>query len=418
MDGIIMEYGLIGEKLGHSFSKTLHENYLNTKYELISLKKEDLDEFFLKKDFKGINVTIPYKKEVLKYLDYIDPLAKRIGACNCIINDNGVLKGYNTDYEGFKFLIEENEVEIKNKRVAILGSGGTFDTIRVVLSDLGANSIYCISRVKSEGTYTYEELYSLDVDILVNATPVGMYPNNYESLIDLDRLNVDIVIDVIFNPLRTKLVLEAKRRNIKAIGGLEMLIAQGVRANELFFNKKYSYNEIRSCYFDVNVDKFNIVLIGMPMSGKTTLGRMLSQAFNKDFVDIDKEIVDREKMSINEIFNKYGEEYFRKVETELYQEYAKKNGLIISTGGGIVKNIDSINRLKENGFIVFVDRKIEKMLFNNKRPLAKSKEDIENLYNERFELYLNNSDKLIVNNGSKKRAVINIVEAFYEYISN
>lgn len=418
MDGIIMEYGLIGEKLGHSFSKTLHENYLNTKYELISLKKEDLDEFFLKKDFKGINVTIPYKKEVLKYLDYIDPLVKRIGACNCIINDNGVLKGYNTDYEGFKFLIEENEVEIKNKRVAILGSGGTFDTIRVVLSDLGANSIYCISRVKSESTYTYEELYSLDVDILVNATPVGMYPNNYESLIDLDRLNVDIVIDVIFNPLRTKLILEAKRRNIKAIGGLEMLIAQGVRANELFFNKKYSYNEIRSCYFDVNVDKFNIVLIGMPMSGKTTLGRMLSQAFNKDFVDIDKEIVNREKMSINEIFNKYGEEYFRKIETELYQEYAKKNGLIISTGGGIVKNIDSINRLKENGFIVFVDRKIEKMLFNNKRPLAKSKEDIENLYNERFEIYLNNSDKLIVNNGSKKRAVINIVEAFYEYISN
>ena len=413
-----MEYGLIGETLSHSFSKELHEQYLNTKYELVPLKKEELKDFFLKKDFKGINVTIPYKKEVIQYLDYIDPLVKEINACNCIINENGILKGYNTDYFGFQFLLEENEIDVKNKTVAILGSGGTFDTINKVLKDLGAKEIYCISRTKKESNYTYEELYTLDANILINATPVGMYPNNYECLVDLDKLKLEAVIDVIFNPLRTKLILEAKKRKIKAIGGLEMLIAQGVKASELFLNKKYSYEEIRSHYFDVNVDKFNIVLIGMPMSGKTTLGKLLAEAFNKEFVDIDKEIVNREHKSINEIFELHGEEYFRKLETSLYQEYAKKNGLIISTGGGIVKNIESINRLKENGVIIFVDRNIDKMVFNNKRPLSKSKEDIEKLYLERHSLYLKNSDKRITNNGSKKRAVMNIVEAFYEYIGN
>lgn len=413
-----MEYGLIGEKLSHSFSKTLHEKYLNTNYELVSLTKEELKEFLLKKEFKGINVTIPYKKEVIQYLDYVDPLVKKIGACNTIINENGKLKGYNTDYFGFSFLLDENDVDVENKNIAILGSGGTFETVSNVLKDLGARNIYCISREKKENTYTYDELYNLNVDILVNTTPVGMYPNNYECLIDLDKLNVETVIDVVFNPLRTKLILEAKKRKIKAIGGLEMLVAQGVKSSELFLNKEYSEEETRSHYFDLNVDKFNIVLIGMPMSGKTTLGKSLSSAFNKEFIDIDKEIVEREKRSINEIFEVDGEEYFRKVEVDLYKEYSKKNGLIISTGGGVVKNLESISRLKENGVVIFVDRNLEKMLFNSKRPLSKSKEDIEKLYKERYKLYLNNADKRIINNGSKKRAVMNIVEAFYEYISN
>ena len=197
-----------------------------------------------------------------------------------------------------------------------------------------------------------------------------------------------------------------------------MLVAQGVKANELFLNKNYSIEEIRSIYFDINVDKFNLVLIGMPMSGKTTLGTMLSKAFAKQFIDIDKEIVKKENKTINQIFEEKGEEYFRNVEVDFYKNYAKKNGLIISTGGGIVKNLESINYLKENGMIIFVDRKIEKMIINNNRPLTKSKEDIEKLYKERYRLYIENSDIKINNNGSKKRAVINIVEAFYEYLSN
>ena len=287
------------------------------------------------------------------------------------------------------------------------------------MEDLNAKEVYCISRTKKEDTYTYEELYDLGIDVLINATPVGMYPENYESNINLDKFNdLKVVIDVIFNPLRTKLVLDAKKRGIKAVGGLEMLVFQGVKANELFLNKSYSYEEIRSIYFDINVNKFNIVLIGMPMSGKTTLGKMLASAFNKEYIDIDKEIVKKENMSINEIFETKGEEYFRKIEKEFYKEYAKKNGLIISTGGGIVKNIESIDRLKENGMVIFIDRKIEKMIINNKRPLSKSKEDIIKLYNERYKLYLKHSDKRITNNGSKKRAVIYMVEAFYEYISH
>lgn len=419
MDGITMEYGLIGENLEHSFSKSLHEDYLNTKYELISLKKEELKDFFIKKEFKGINVTIPYKKEVISYLDEVDPLVKRIGSCNCIINNNGKLKGYNTDYYGFKFLLEENEVSIENKNIAVLGSGGTYKTIKAVLEDLNANNIYCISRNKKDDNYTYEELLSLKVDIIINTTPIGMYPNNYVNNIDLDKIeNLELVIDVIFNPLRTKLLIDAKRKNIKTIGGLQMLVAQGIKSSELFLNKNYTLEEIRSCYFDLWVDKSNIVLIGMPMSGKSTIGHKLKEAFNKEFIDIDKEIVDKENKTINEIFEIYGEDYFRKLENELYTEYSKKNGLIISTGGGIVKNIDSIYKLKQNGLVVFIDRKIEKMIINNHRPLSKTKEDIERLYKERYELYLNNSDVKINNNGSKKRAVINIVEAFYENISH
>lgn len=419
MDGVIMEYGLVGEKLSHSFSKYLHEKYLNTNYELVSLNKDEFKEFMLKKDFKGINVTIPYKKEVIKYLDYLDPLVVKTNSCNLVINDNGILKGYNVDYDGFQYLLLENNINVKDKNIAILGSGGTYNTTKTVLNDLGAKNIYCISRNKANDTYTYEELYNLDLDILVNTTPIGMYPNNYQSNIDLDRLkNIEVVIDVIFNPLRTKLILDAKKRHIKAIGGLEMLVTQGVKSNELFLDKKYSIEEIKSINFDVKVDKFNIVLIGMPMSGKTTLGLMLSNAFNKEFIDIDKEIVNRENMSINEIFETKGEDYFRQVEQDLYSEYAKKNGVIISCGGGIVKNIESIDKLRENGMIVFIDRKIEKMIMNNHRPLVKSKEDIKSLYLERYDLYLNNCDFKINNNGSKKRAVIYMVEAFYEYLSN
>ena len=197
-----------------------------------------------------------------------------------------------------------------------------------------------------------------------------------------------------------------------------MLVAQGMRASELFLNKKYTVEQIRSCYFDLLVEKSNIVLIGMPMSGKTTLGKILKNAFNKNFVDIDKEIVDREHKSINQIFEDFGEDYFRHIEKELYNEFSKQNGFVISTGGGIVKDIESINKFKQNGMIVFIDRKIEKMFINNNRPLSKTKEDIEKLFKERYELYLNNSDIKINNNGSKKRAVINIVEAFYEYLSH
>ena len=272
---------------------------------------------------------------------------------------------------------------------------------------------------KKDDNYTYEELLSLKVDIIINTTPIGMYPNNYVNNIDLDKIeNLELVIDVIFNPLRTKLLIDAKRKNIKTIGGLQMLVAQGIKSSELFLNKNYTLEEIRSCYFDLWVDKSNIVLIGMPMSGKSTIGHKLKEAFNKEFIDIDKEIVDKENKTINEIFEIYGEDYFRKLENELYTEYSKKNGLIISTGGGIVKNIDSIYKLKQNGLVVFIDRKIEKMIINNHRPLSKTKEDIERLYKERYELYLNNSDVKINNNGSKKRAVINIVEAFYENISH
>ena len=249
-----MRYGLIGEKLGHSYSKIIHEKLADYKYDLIPLKRDQLDNFMVKKDFTAINVTIPYKEDVIPYLDELNPLAKEIGAVNTIVNNNGYLRGYNTDFYGLKYLIENNDIETEGKKGLVLGSGGTSKTARAVLKDLGAANIITVSRRKSEDTITYEEVYEkhTDGEIIVNTTPVGMYPNEDTSPLDLTSFSKCTgVVDAIFNPLRTELVKQGLELGIKSVTGLEMLVAQAKRAVEYFLDVSIPDSRIQEVYGEV-----------------------------------------------------------------------------------------------------------------------------------------------------------------------
>lgn len=403
--------GLIGYPLGHSYSKIIHE-YLNHKnYQLIELNEEQFHDFMQKKKFNCINVTIPYKQKVIPYLDHIDPLALRINAINCIVNDNGILKGYNTDYYGFKYMIEANDFIIKDKVVAICGTGGASKSIYEVVKDMQAKSIYLVSRNKKEGCINYDELAGIGCQILINTTPVGMFPDNDGLIYDLDRLNeLEAVVDIVYNPINTRLVLEARNRNIKAIGGLEMLIAQAVKAVEIFDNTTISKDKIQKCNQLIAKEKLNIVLIGMPSCGKSTIANILKDKLGYELYEMDQIITDNIGTSIKEYFDTYGEEAFRKQETQCAKELRNKHRAIISCGGGIIKNQINMNYLRENGICIFIDRDIDKLIATDDRPLSNDYEKIKVLYEQRYHLYQKYSDFSIKNNGDIMETVNQILE--------
>ncbi len=379
-----MKYGLIGEKLGHSFSKTVHSKIADYDYELLEIGKEEMDSFFEKRDFNGINVTIPYKQTVIPYLDFISDEAKSIGAVNTVVNKNGKLYGYNTDFFGLKALIEKNNIEISGKTVLILGSGGTSKTANAVCKSMSAKEIYTVSRSGGNGMISYDDAKKINAEVIINTTPCGMYPKNYETPIDLSTFeNLQAVVDVVYNPLKTALVLAAKKRGIKAAGGLYMLYMQAVRAAELFLEKEIkndAFNEILG-------EKQNLVLVGMPSSGKTTLGKILSQELRKEFVDTDEEIIKKAQMPIAEIFERFGEEYFRALETQVIKEVSQRQGLVIATGGGAVLRQENVDALKQNGKVIFIDRPLSKLLVTDDRPLSKTYKHLEQLYNQRYDIY-------------------------------
>ena len=300
-----MKYGLIGERLGHSFSKEVHSALADYEYELKEIKREDLSSFMLNKEFNAINVTIPYKESVIPFLDEISAEARVIGSVNTVINRNGRLYGYNTDFFGMRSLFEKLGISAKNKKAVILGSGGTAKTASAVLSSLGASLILTVSRTKKEGVICYEELYRkhTDADIIINTTPVGMYPDNESCPIYLECFkNLKGVLDAIYNPLRTKLVLDAQKRGIPAEGGLYMLIAQAVFASEIFLGIKYPETSIEKVYADVLSKKKNIALIGMPSCGKSTVGRIIAERLKREFIDTDEVIVKETGKEIKDIF--------------------------------------------------------------------------------------------------------------------
>ena len=346
-----MEYGLIGRKLGHSFSKTVHNLIGNYNYELKEIEPENLKDFMLKKDFKAINVTIPYKQEVIPFLAEIDPKTQKIGAVNTIVNKNGKLLGYNTDFLGLKSLILKNNMELCGKKVLILGSGGTSKTALAVAEDLGALEVFCLSRKGSEGLITYTEAYNnhTDAEVIINTTPCGMYPNIGESAIDISKFpRLEAVVDAVYNPLSSALVVEARNRGIKATGGLYMLISQGVFASELFLDKKYPETLVDGIFESILKEKQNIVLIGMPASGKTTVGKALAESLGRSFFDSDEEIVKREGTAVSEIFASKGEKYFRGCESEVIKELSALQTSIIATGKKTVLNPKNTHLLKEN----------------------------------------------------------------------
>ena len=406
------EYGLLGAKLSHSFSKEIHEKIADYEYELIELDSEGLDVFLKEKKFKAVNVTIPYKQAVIPYLDEMTEAAETIGAVNCIRNEEGRLIGHNTDFDGMKGLINHMGIDIRGKKVLILGTGGTSDTAFAVCKTLGAGVIIKVSRWKKEGTVTYEEAKSThkDAHIIINTTPCGMYPKQYESPLNLDGFEcLEGILDVVYNPLRTQLVSDALERGIKAEGGLYMLVEQAVRASEFFLNTKYCNYVTENVFEELSSKKQNIVLTGMPASGKTTVGRIVANALKRPFYDTDLLIEKKAGMKISCIFEDYGEKYFRDLEAEVIKDVSMRNGIVIATGGGAVLRPENIKALKLNGKIFFRDRKPEDLLPTKNRPTASTREQIIKRYEERYPLYISTCDYIVKHQESAQGAADEIL---------
>lgn len=407
-----MKYGLIGEKLGHSFSKEIHEMIGYYKYEIHEVAKNDIDQFMKEKDFVGINVTIPYKETVIPYLDNISPQAASIGAVNTIINIDGKLYGHNTDYFGMLALIKKNNIDCKDKKVLILGTGGTSKTAYAVVKDLGASIILKASINNEEGTITYEEAVNIhnDAEVIINTTPVGMYPNNDGCIIDLSKFkNLVGLIDVVYNPLRTNLVLNAKNLNIPSEGGLYMLVGQAVYACGLFLDKEIDLSVIDTIYNKLKTDKENIVLIGMPSSGKTTIGKILSEKLNKTLVDTDSLIVDKIGMSIADYMKNHTEKEFRDIETICVKEAAKMSSVVIATGGGAILRSENVKALKQNGKLYFLKRNLELLTPTTSRPFSSDAESLKKRYIERLPIYESVCDVCVDNNDEISLAVEAII---------
>jgi shikimate dehydrogenase len=398
-----MKYGLIGEHLGHSFSKAIHEKIADYVYEIKEIEPDKVEEFMRARDFYGINVTIPYKEKVIPMLDYVDSSAKKIGAVNTVVNRNGKLYGYNTDYSGMRALVLRVGAAIEGKKVLIIGTGGTSKTARAVVSDLGAKEIIFVSNTDVEGALTYDDVYKnhTDIDVIFNTSPVGMYPRNNSCPIDLDKFTgLTALIDVVYNPIKTKLVREAQKRGIKAEGGLYMLGAQAVYAYEHFSDNKATKELCDSVYNDVIKEKSNIVLIGMPASGKSTVGKRLAELTGKQFIDTDNEIVKEEGAEISDIFATKGESYFRDLEAKIVEEVSKLNGYVIATGGGAILREENRDNLKQNGKVYFLDRDLELLVPTATRPLSSDRASIEKRYNERYEIYCQACDVRVDGNGT------------------
>ena len=411
-----MQYGLIGEKLGHSFSAVIHAMLKSNPYDLVELSVDEIEAFFSKKDFCAINVTIPYKTTVIPYLSHISERAKAIGAVNTVVNRGGELWGYNTDFYGLCALVAHAGISLNNKKVAILGTGGTSKTVRAVAEFMGADEILLVSRRSGEGVVTYAELYEnhTDIEVIFNTTPVGMYPNSEAAPVDVSAFpKLEGVIDAIYNPLCTQLVLDAKKRGIKAEGGLYMLVSQAVRASELFLDCIYEEGTTDSIYQTIFKQTENIVLSGMPASGKSTVGKLLAQEIGREFFDLDEEIVRVEGRSIPEIFSTEGEIYFRNLETQILCDVlANKKGIVLATGGGAILKDENIDLLHRNGKIYFIDCPLEDLMPTSDRPLASSREAICRRYEERYERYCQTADYHIDGKGSVEEVAARIRKDF------
>ena len=413
-----MEYGLIGSKLGHSYSKIIHEQLCGYHYELHPLPTEAEARAFLEqRAFKAINVTIPYKKLVMEYCDEIDPRAAAIGAVNTVVQRGGKLYGYNTDYMGFAWLCKSRGVDFAGRTVLILGTGGTHNTVSAVARDQGAARVLTVSRHPdpAKGELSYEEAARSGAQIVVNTTPAGMYPNVGACLLDVAAMpGLEAVVDVVYNPVRTEILLRAEETGVPVTAcGLEMLVAQAVYAAEYFLDTPFPdrAGEIRRITASLRAEILNVSLIGMPSSGKTTLGRALAQKLGRTFVDLDQEIVKAAGCSIPEIFQAEGEEGFRARESEQAARFGKESRLLISCGGGTVKRPENIRALRQNGVILFIDRPLEALTVGGGRPLSSSPEALRAMEAQRRPLYEGAADAVVPNDGTLDQAVSRALDA-------
>ncbi len=408
-----MKYGLVGEKLGHSFSKILHGMLGDYPYRLCEVARDEIDAFFSRGEFLGLNVTIPYKQTVIPHLSEMDEAARQIGSVNTVVNRDGRLIGYNTDLYGMIELARHAGVIMKNKKVAILGTGGTSKTARAAAKKLSAREIVIVSRESGEGRIDYETLYRehADTEVIINTTPLGMFPNIYSTPLELDRLPALAgVLDAVYNPLRTELVLDAEERGIPAEGGLYMLVAQAVRASELFLDKKYPDGTADAIYAALLREKENTVLIGMPACGKSTVGKIIADKEKKPLVDTDELIVKKAGRAIPEIFGELGESAFRDIESEVIKECATLSGAVIATGGGAVLRRENVRELKRGGRLYFLDRSPELLAPTEDRPLSKTREAIEARYRERYPIYISAADTHVLADGPADKVANKIMK--------
>ncbi|WP_072684909.1 MULTISPECIES: shikimate kinase [unclassified Holdemania] len=398
-----MRRGLIGEHLGHSYSQRIHETLGGYPYELIEVAPQDLDAWMKNKDFAALNVTIPYKKAVIPYLEELDERARRIGAVNTIVNDHGRLIGKNTDYYGCRFMLEQAGIEIQGRKVILLGNGGAAQAVQAVLEDLGAAAIVKVKRNPSPETLTYEEAYRdhSGAQVIVNTSPVGMFPAQEGIPVELDRFpQLESVADVIYNPHRTRLIVEAQKRGCRTATGLSMLTAQAAEAIEAFIGKPVAPKSILRMTAELAREKMNLVLIGMPGCGKSTIAKKMAEISGRPAVDIDQRIVERIGMPIRDFFAQQGEVRFRQIEAEILAEVTLQTGQIIATGGGIVKDWENVRRLRQSGKVYFLDRSLDQLETDPSRPLSSSREALRQLYDQRIDLYRAACDQQIENNGS------------------
>lgn len=402
-------YGLLGEHLGHSFSKIIHEQLADYTYDLIELPPQDLPQFLTEKNFAALNVTIPYKQAVMPFLDEIDPRAQSIGAVNTIVNRGGKLYGYNTDLDGVVALIHHLGVKVAGRQALVLGTGGTSCTVTAALEALGASVVHKASRTGKDGALTYETAAGLtDIEFIFNTTPCGMYPNVGEQAIALAPFpKLCGVLDAVYNPLRPALVLDATKRDIPAEGGLYMLVAQAVRAAEYFLDTTFAPTTTEQMYCTVLAKKENLILTGMPGSGKSTVGSQLAKALHRPFIDLDAEIVKHIGGTIPDYFAQHGEAAFREVESRITKEVCTQTGQVIATGGGTVLRDDNLDALRQNGRLLFLDRPLQALETGNGRPLSANKEAVAQRYAERLPRYLATADAVIDASGSIAATVQN-----------
>ncbi len=401
-----MEYGCIGEHLPHSFSKEIHERIEDYDYCLKELTPDEVGLFLQERNFKAINVTIPYKQTVIPYLDEISETAKAIGAVNTIVNRGGKLYGYNTDFGGMQALIRRMNLNFSGKKVVILGTGGTSKTARAVAESFGATQVIKASRSGKDGALSYPDIYKYhsDADFLINTTPCGMFPNSDEMPIDPEKFSgLQGVIDAIYNPLCSCLVLKAQEMDIPACGGLYMLVAQAVLAAEFFTGKTYAPNLIDKIYQDIFTHKQNIVLVGMPCCGKSTISKILAEDLGMRWIDTDDVVVEKTGMQISDIFARHGEAYFRDREADVIRELASMNGCVIATGGGTILREENIEALHRNGRVYFVDRPLEQLIPTMDRPLCDSEEKVRRIYAQRYERYCYVADVVVSSTGDARK---------------
>ena len=401
-----MRCGLLGRKLGHSYSPQIHAKLGTYSYSLFEKEPEELEDFLKSGDFSGLNVTIPYKKEVIPYLDELSPRARMLGAVNTIVRRDGRLIGHNTDYFGFETMLSDSGISIAGKKALVCGSGGASNTAVAVLREQGAE-VVVLSR---SGPDNYENLdRHADAALIVNATPVGMYPNVAGAAIeDLSVFpKLEGVLDLIYNPARTKLLLDAEKQGLKTENGLKMLVAQAKESAEWFTNAKIDNAVIDSIYRSLRGQMENVILIGMPGCGKTTIGQLLSRRLGKKFLDADTVLEERAGRPITQIIPQEGEAFFRRLESEVLEDLGKQSGLVIATGGGCVTIPNNYEKLHRNGTIVWLKRDLD-LLPTDGRPLSQTGR-LQEMYQKRAPLYARFADFSVENSGDPQETAEEII---------